>query len=94
VTASCGPLIPLTFQYEEPPPDPERPTPLPEACKVPPVRQSLRMAYDPRDPAWADKRISWPEVALAAACGVVGILLFGTLLIATISVVPQAIDRR
>ena len=88
------PSIPLTFQYEEPPPDPERPTPLADACKVPPVGQSLRVVYNPRDPTWADKRISWPEVALAAACGVAGILLFGTLLIATIAVVPQAIDRR
>jgi hypothetical protein len=86
--------VPLTFQCEEPPPDPERPTPLAEACKVPAVGQTLRVVYDPRDPTWADKRFSWVEVALIATSGIVAILLFGTLLIATIAVLPHAIDGR
>ena len=84
------PSTPLTWQYEGP--DPERPTPSGERCKVPPVGRTLRVVYDPRDPTWADERLSWPMVALAATSFIVAILMFGTLLIATIGVTPQVIE--
>jgi hypothetical protein len=87
------PSVPLTFEYEELPRGPERPTPLAERYNVPPVGQTLRVVYDPSDPTWADACASWPMVALAAICGVVGMLLFATLLISTIAVLPQLIER-
>jgi len=86
------PSTPLTFQYEEPPPDPERPTPLAEGYKVPAIGRTLRVVYDPRDPTWADERSGWAEIALGVTFGIVGLLLFGTLLISTIVVAPQAIE--
>jgi hypothetical protein len=84
--------IPLAVPYEAPPSDPERPTPLAEAHKVPAIGRTLRVVYDPRDATWADERLGLPGVALVATFGIVAILLFGALLISTIAVLPQAIE--
>jgi hypothetical protein len=86
------PSTPLASPYEKPPPDPERPAPPGEGRKVPPIGQTLRVVYDPRDPTWVDERLSWPWIALMATCGILAILLFGWLLIATIAVTPQVIE--
>ena len=47
--------------------------------------QTLRVVYDPRDPTWADERASWLQVGWLAICCVIAILLFGTVLVATIA---------
>jgi hypothetical protein len=82
-------LVPLTSRYERPP---QALGDAPDGCEkgatlsdAPPIGHSVRVVYDPTDPAWVDERFSWSVLGFSTFQLLAMIVLFGTLLIATLA---------
>jgi hypothetical protein len=80
-------LIPLTSLYERPP---EGSGDAPDGCEAtlldaPPIGHPVRVVYDPTDPTWVDERFSWSVLGFSTFQLLAMIVLFGTLLIATVA---------
>lgn len=79
-------LVPLTTQYEDPPPGAGDAASAATQSNTPPIGHVLRVVYDPADPTWVDARIGWPMLGLSALLCVIMVAWLGTVVIATIAV--------
>jgi hypothetical protein len=82
-------LIPLTSRYGRPP---QASGEASDGCEkgarlsdAPPIGHSVRVVYDPTDPTWVDERFSWSVLGVSTFQLLAMIVLFGTLLIATLA---------
>lgn len=82
-------LVPLTSRYEDPPQAAARVSDRGRTNAshgdAPPIGHTLRVVYEPVDPAWADEATSGPKFALSVIVCLVMVTMFGTLLIATVA---------
>jgi hypothetical protein len=89
-------LIPLTSRYERPP---EGSTDAPDGREAtlsdaPPIGRPVRVVYDPTDPTCVDERFSWSVLGVSTFQFLAMIVLFGTLLIATLTTQMPAIRHQ